>query len=364
MSQKQPERTQTDDSLRSERAKTDSELEKKRASIEEDSDEVLARAHDRADDVLKAARTKADTTGIGSTAALRGERKEEDRALAEERVAQATQLTREREERRRALAELLRFEREETDKDLLIERTGADAALVTRDDFLGMVSHDLRSLLGGIAVSTAFLVKEASDDDHGRKVVKRAEGIQRFTARMNRLVSDLLDVVSIEAGQLQVHAVPDDVTRVLRESAEVFQNVASARGISLSVVEPPEPLLVSLDHERILQVLANLLSNAMKFTREGGRVELRAGLDGRQCRVSITDSGSGIPEGQLEAVFERFRQVSRFDRRGHGLGLHIAKSIVEAHGGRIWAESRLGSGSTFHFTLPLAGACCASRSGA
>jgi signal transduction histidine kinase len=355
MIQNQPERAQTDDSLRSERARTDSELDKKRDSIAEDSDAVLARAQARADDVLKAARAKADTAGVGSTAALRVERKEEDRAVAEERTSQAVQLTREREERQRALAELLRFERDETDKDLLIERTGADAALVTRDDFLGMVSHDLRSMLGGIAVSTSLMVKEATNDAAGRKVVQRAEGIQRFTARMNRLLGDLLDVVSIEAGHLQVSPVPGDLTRVMRESVEAFHHVASARGISLSVVDSPGPLLATFDPERVLQVLANLLSNALKFTREGGRVELRAVSEGTQCRVSVTDTGSGIPEDQLESIFERFRQVSRFDRRGHGLGLHISKSLVEAHGGRIWAESRLGSGSTFHFTLPSAG---------
>ncbi|MCP3140326.1 sensor histidine kinase [Pyxidicoccus xibeiensis] len=354
MSQKQPERTQTDDSLRSERARTDRELEKKRASIEEDSDAVLARAHDRADEVLKTARAKADTTGIGASAALEVERTEEDRALAEERTTQAAQLTSERDERRRALAELLRFEREETDKDLLIERTGADAALVTRDDFLGMVSHDLRSLLGGIAVSTAFLVKEAPPDDSGKKVVKRAESIQRFTARMNRLIGDLLDVVSIEAGQLHVRAEPDDVTRVLQESVDVFQPAATAQGIALSLAGPPGPLLANFDRERILQVLANLLSNALKFTREGGRIELRAEPQGPWCRVSVTDTGSGIPPDQLDAVFVRFRQVNKFDRRGHGLGLHISKCIVEAHDGRIWAESSLGTGSTFHFTLPLA----------
>ncbi|MFP2905368.1 ATP-binding protein [Pyxidicoccus sp. 3LFB2] len=352
MSPKLPEREQTDDSLRNERAKTDRELEKKRASIEADSDEVLALAQGRADEVLKAARAKADTAGVGSTAALRVERTEEDRALAEERSAQAAQLSSERDARRRALAELLRFERDETDKDLLLERNGADAALVTRDDFLGMVSHDLRSLLGGIAVSTGFLVKEASHDESGRRVVKRAEGIQRFTARMNRIIGDLLDVVSIEAGQLQVRAVPGDVAQAMRESVDAFQHAASAQGISLSLVEPSGPLLAKFDHERILQVLTNLLSNALKFTREGGRVEVRAQLDGPHCRVSVTDTGSGIPENLLETVFERFRQVNRFDRRGNGLGLHISRCIVEAHGGRIWAESRLGSGSTIHFTLP------------
>lgn len=354
MSHKQPERAQTDDSLRSERARADRELDRKRALIEEDSDAVLALAHDRADEVLKTARAKADTAGVGSTAALRGERTEEDRALAEERSEQAAQLTSEREGRKQALAELLSFEREETDKDLLIERTEADAALVTRDDFLGMVSHDLRSLLGGIAVSTAILVKEAPPGDSGKKVLKRAETIQRFTARMNRLIGDLLDVVSIEAGQLDVRAAPDDITRVLQESVDVFQPAAAAQGISLSLTGAPGPLLVVFDHERILQVLANLLSNALKFTREGGRIELRAEAEGLLCRVSVLDTGSGIPEDQLESVFERFRQVNKFDRRGHGLGLHISRSIVEAHGGRIWAESSLGTGSTFLFTLPLA----------
>jgi signal transduction histidine kinase len=352
MGPKQPERVQTDDSLRSERESTDRELEKKRALIEEDSDAVLSRARDRADEVLKAARAKADTTGARSTAELNVERTEEDRALAEERTTQAAQLTSEREARRRALLELLRFEREETDKDLLIERSGADAALVTRDEFLGMVSHDLRSLLGGIAVSTAFLVKEATRDESGRRVMKRAESIQRFTARMNRLLGDLLDVVSIEAGQLDVHAAPEDVTQVMRESVDAFQHAAAAQGISLALAGTPGPLFASFDRERILQVLANLLSNALKFTREGGRIELRAESEGPQCKVSVIDTGSGIPDDQLDAVFERFRQVNRFDRRGHGLGLHISKCIVEAHGGRIGVESRLGSGSTFYFTLP------------
>lgn len=352
MTNKQPEREQTDGSLRSERAKTDSELEKKRATVEEDSDEVLARARGRADEVLKVARAKADMRGAGSTAAVRVERTEADRALAEERSTESAQLSSEREERQRALMELLRYERDETDKDLLLERRGADAALNSRDDFLGMVSHDLRALLGGIAVNTALLVRDASGDDPGRKVLKRAEGIQRFTARMNRLISDLLDLVSIEAGHLGVTAAPNDITRVIHEAIDVFQPMASAQRISLSADEAPGPLLASFDPERIIQVLANLLSNAMKFTREGGRVEVRAEREGTHVRVSVSDTGSGIPEEQLESIFERFRQVNRFDRRGHGLGLHISRCLIEAHGGRIWAESSLGNGSTFHFTLP------------
>jgi signal transduction histidine kinase len=355
MATKQPERTQTDDSLRSERAKTDAELERKRAVIEEDSDAVLARARERADEVLKTARAKADTESAGSTAAVRGERSEADRALAEERSTEAAQLNDEREERQRALAELLRYERDETDKDLHFERQRTDAALVTRDDFLAMVSHDLRNMLGGIAVTTAMMVKEASPDEQGRKVVKRAETVQRFTARMNRLIGDLLDVVSIDAGHLAVDPASNEVTRLLSDSVDAFQLAAAAQRVELSVLEAPRLPAARFDYERILQVLANLLSNALKFTGPGGRIELRAERDGPHIRISVSDTGSGIPEDHLESVFERFRQVNRGDRRGHGLGLHISKSIVEKHGGRIWAESTPGKGSTFHFTLPCEG---------
>jgi signal transduction histidine kinase len=215
-----------------------------------------------------------------------------------------------------------------------------------------MVSHDLRNLLGGVAVTTAMLVKEASSDEQGRKVVKRAESIQRFTARMNRLISDLLDVVSIDAGHLSVEPAPNEVTRVLSDSAEAFQLVAAAKHVALSVLEAPGLPRARFDYERILQVLANLVGNALKFTPPGGRIELRAESDGGNVRLSVSDTGSGIPEAQLEAVFERFRQVTQGDRRGHGLGLHISRCLIEAHGGRIWVESRLGKGSTFHFTLP------------
>lgn len=352
MATKQPEREQTDVSLRSERAKTDAELEKKRSVIEEDSDAVLALARERADEVLRAARARADTAGAGSTAAVRVERTAADRALAEERSTETAQLSGEREARQRALAELLGYERDETDRDLLVERSRTDTALMTRDDFLAMVSHDLRNMLGGVAVTTAMLVKEAAPDEQGRKVVRRAETIQRFTARMNRLIGDLLDVVSIDAGHLAVEPSLHEVSRLLSDSAEAFQPAAAAQHVTLSVAEAPGLPRARFDYERILQVLANLLSNALKFTGPGGRIELRAAREGQQVRISVSDSGTGIPESHLETVFERFRQVDRSDRRGHGLGLHISRSIVEKHGGRIWAQSTPGQGSTFHFTLP------------
>jgi signal transduction histidine kinase len=354
MAQKPLEREQTDQSLRVERAKTDRELERKLASLENNSDEVLGRAQARADEVLKVARARADTLGEGESAAVQSERGAEDRALALERNADAAQLTVEREEQERALRQLLKFEREVTDKDLHLERLGADVALQTRDEFLGMVSHDLRAMLGGIALSTSLLIKETPDEPGGQKVVRRAEAIQRFTARMNRLIGDLLDVVSIDSGQLRVTMVPNDVASLLSDAVEAVHLHAQTKQVQVSVVEPSAPLFARCDAERILQVLVNLVSNAIKFTGEGGKVELRAERVGQQIKVSVADNGSGIPAEHVGAIFDRFRQVNRFDRRGHGLGLHIAQCIAQAHGGRISVDSIVGRGSTFHFTLPCA----------
>lgn len=353
-SEKPPERERTDGSLRSERTNADREIEERHEALEEDADAVLDRARGRADEVLEVARTKADAIGGDATAATEVQREAEDRTLAKERSEESAQLTGERVARRSALAALLRFEREETDQDLRHEREHSDASLFSRDDFLAMVSHDLKSLLNGIGLSASVLLQETPSDDRGRKVAKRAESIRQVTLRMNRLIGDLLDVTSMEAGQLSVALAANDVMRLIDDSIEAFHPAAVARKLSLSAVQVPGLLLAHFDQERILQVLGNLLSNALKFTGEGGRIELRAERDGEQIRFSVSDTGEGIPAGQLESIFERFQQVKRLDRRGLGLGLYISKCIVESHGGRIWAESTPGKGSTFHFTLNAA----------
>ncbi len=354
---KPPYREQTDESLRTEREQTDRHLEDKRARIEEDSDAVRQKAQDRADDVLETARARADSNGAGPSGALRRERRAEDRALEEEREVEAALLESEREARRRVLAELLRSERTLTDEDLLREREGSDAALLTRDDFLAMASHDLRGLLGAIVLSTSLILKEVPPvtDARSRKLKERVEGIGRFTGRMNRLLSDLLDVVSIEAGRLDISAKPTDVKGLVQEAVEPFLHVATARGIALTLDAPEDLPQVDLDAGRILQVLTNLLSNAVKFTRGPGRIELALAArdDGRTLAFSVRDSGPGIPRAQQQTIFERFRQSDPHDRRGHGLGLHISKNIVEAHGGQLRVDSVPGQGSTFTVRLPL-----------
>lgn len=359
------ERTHTDESLRLERAKSDHEYANKSAEIEEGADAAIHKARGKADETLRVAREHADTNlddseaPADARASVSRERAREDAALHKERAAADAELRDERAERKRALATLLHLERAETDLRLLTERTRADEGLSTRDEFLGMVSHDLRTLLGGIAMQAALLKRGASEHEEGRRSVQAAEKIQRFTARMSRLIGDLVDVASIEQGQIRVAPAVQDATALVQESAEAFQPQASSQGLSLDVEIRGNTLMAKFDHDRILQVLANLLSNAIKFTPAGGRISLLVEPVGQDVRFSVTDTGPGVPGTQLEAVFERFWQARREDRRGMGLGLYISRGIVEAHGGRIWAESQPGKGSTFAFTLPGASAASA-----
>lgn len=355
-----PEQERTDQSLRQERERTDDAFEKNQDAIEADADSALERARASADASLRVNRAKTDERLTHREApqkerqSVANERTQEDASVHHERATSDEKLQDEREARRRALAKLLRLERETTDQHLLTERGLSDDAVAARDDFLAMVSHDLRTLLGGIAMRAAMLIRDASEDEAGQKVRKNAGSIQHFTARMNRLIGDLLDVASIEAGKLQVQPRPEDAIRLVRETVEAFQPTASAKSLTLDADVARDSLLARFDHERILQVLANLLSNAIKFTPEGGRVSIRVEPVDEEVRFSVTDTGSGIAEDNLVRVFERLWQVLGSDKRGLGLGLYISKCIVEAHGGRIWAESKTGAGSTFFFTLPRA----------
>jgi signal transduction histidine kinase len=357
-----PERSHTDESLRQERQKSDREYANKDTAIEEGADASIHRARGRADESLRAAREHAEVKLEQAEApaeareSVSRERAREDATLQGERATADAELRDEREERKRALATLLHLERAETDLRLLTERARADEGIATRDEFLGMVSHDLRTLLGGIALQAALLKRGSAEHEEGRKSVQAAEKIQRFTARMNRLIGDLVDVASIEDGRIRVAPELKDATALVQESFEVFLPEASAHGILLSVEMRGDTLMAKFDHERILQVLANLLSNAIKFTPAGGSISLLVEPVGQDVRFSVTDTGPGVPSHQLEAVFERFWQARREDRRGLGLGLYISRGIIEAHGGRIWAESQPGKGSTFSFTLPGASA--------
>jgi signal transduction histidine kinase len=306
---------------------------------------------------LSAAREKADRNadqGV-SRETIAESRAVEDAALQDERAVSDESLRREREESARALARLLPLEREKTDRFLRTERARSDDDLSRRDDFLGMVSHDLRSLLSAIVVSAELLPGQTPGGEDGARTRAGAARILRYAARMNRLIGDLVDVASIDAGKLVVTPAGRDANALIVEAVDTFQAAASAGGIALEAEGVGRPLPATFDHDRLLQVLGNLLSNAIKFTSEGGRIRVRGERAGDEVHVSVSDTGVGIPDHLREAVFERFWQVGKNDPRGLGLGLYISKRIVEAHGGRIWVESAMGQGSTFHFMIPVAG---------
>lgn len=351
------EREQTDENLRTEREKTDQEIIGAKKILEEDADLVVLRARENADAVLADAREKADgklqtatntapSTSIAKNRALEDEVLQTERDLADKNVKQERKVV------NSALRRLLPLEREATDRTLLTERARSDIALGNRDDFLGMVCHDLRDLLGGIVLHTELLT-HTPESDQEKSVIASAVQIKRYAAQMNRLIGDLVDVASIDSGNLSILPAREDAALLLTEALETFQPVASTKNVTLAVDGVQNPHFAEFDHSRMLQVLANLLSNSIKFTAPGGSITLSCEEKGAELQFCVSDTGSGIPQEMLESVFERFWQVGKNDRRGLGLGLYISRCIVQAHGGKIWVESTLGVGSRFYFTLPI-----------
>ena len=226
-------------------------------------------------------------------------------------------------------------------------------ALKTRDEVLAIVSHDLRDPLNTIGMS-AQLLMDGSVEHAERQTHLRI--ISRAKDRMNRLIQDLVDVARMKAGKaLSVEIRQERLGPVIHEACEAFVESAHEKSVKLDCQLTDDVPDVMIDRRRIIQVLTNLLGNAMKFTPAGGRVELRAeGIAEDGVRVSVRDSGPGMPPEILKRVFEPFWQAPRAASLGAGLGLAISHGIVHLHGGRIWAESLEGQGSTFFFTIPTA----------
>jgi PAS domain S-box-containing protein len=234
-----------------------------------------------------------------------------------------------------------------------LARERAEAASRMREDLVAIVSHDLRNPLSSIAMSVSLLRSTLPAESLGR-AGKQLEIIARSAERMKRLISDLLDVASIDAGHLSVSTEPQPIDALLRDAVEMLQPLAADKSIHISLGETPEWLVAVADKERIIQVLSNLIGNAIKFTREGGSIVVAAQSHEGMVRVTVSDTGQGLSEEQMPHLFDRYWQARKDGRLGIGLGLTIAKGIVEAHGGRIWAESVLGRGTTFSFTLASA----------
>ena len=220
-----------------------------------------------------------------------------------------------------------------------------------RDEVVSIVSHDLRNPLGVVAGAADTLIELPLDREERER---QATIIARSASRMSRLIEDLLDVSRIEAGAFVVRPSAEEPISVLEEVREMFEVQAEEAEVALAV-GPVCDVLVRMDHDRVVQALANLVDNALRFTPEGGVVTLSGEvLDQETVSLSVSDTGVGLTQDALDNLFSRFWQAEG-DRKGRaGLGLAIVKGVIEAHGGEVRVESDPGVGSTFHLVLQRA----------
>lgn len=227
----------------------------------------------------------------------------------------------------------------------------AAQALAGKDEILRIVAHDLRSPLTSISLRASSLAQLHRMDP---SVEKPATAIRGTCDRMADLIDGLVQAASVEAGRLSIHVSPCSVAELVAVVVDTFGPAARRSGIEIDARVEPRELQVLADRGRLIQVLSNLVGNALKFTPDGGRVQVSAFGRARGATFEVSDTGRGIASEDIAHVFERFWKRDAASARGAGLGLYIAKGIVEAHGGQMTVDSQPGHGSTFRFELPLA----------
>lgn len=221
----------------------------------------------------------------------------------------------------------------------------------TREELLAVVSHDLRSPLSTITLS-AELLDMAAASGNTDTVAERAEVIKRNAEHMDRLINDLLDLGAIDTGTFTLEKTPCNAELLVDEALETHTPKARRQNLTLDQDVADHLPPIECDHDRIQQIFANLIGNAIKFTPSGGRITVGAAPHPTGVRFSVSDTGPGVREDELAKIFDSYWQAEKTARMGVGLGLSIAKGLVAAHGGDIWVESELGEGTTFFFTLP------------
>jgi signal transduction histidine kinase len=227
-------------------------------------------------------------------------------------------------------------------------RRRADDEARSHEQVLAVVAHDLRNPLNAVKLAEARLRTAAKA---GQPLERSLETIQRATLRMDHLIRDLVDATHIEQGNLFVSLRPEPVAGVFQELGDLFASAAQNQRLELELSAPPEEVLVTCDRERLMQVLGNLIGNALKFTPEGGRVSVRAQDRGAAVRFEVEDTGHGIAAAHLPHIFERYRT---YEGGGTGLGLFISQRLVALHKGELKVESTVGKGTRFWFDVPRA----------
>jgi signal transduction histidine kinase len=215
------------------------------------------------------------------------------------------------------------------------------------------MSHELRTPLNAIIGFSEVLREQMFGDLNERQLAYVNDVLEAGKHQLS-LVNDVLDLAKIEAGSLELELSEVAVGEVLHSAVSMHSERAGRAGIELSLATEPDEIMIQADGRRVRQVVFNLVSNAVKFTPAGGRVDVTARLDDGQVEIAVADTGSGIAPDELEPIFEEFKQARDGKQaEGTGLGLPLSRKLVELHGGRLWAESAVGNGSTFRFTLPV-----------
>ncbi len=381
------ERVMTDKSLTAEREKTDESIIDALEKTEIRTDDVVA--HERAitDKITDEAQKASDAVRDKQKAVskpqqkieqkkmedqMQGERTTVADALIQERNLIDVAISKEREIKNTSLTDLLEDERGSTDHNLESERMRTDSeaiqaknllkneigehsktktSLTTRDEFVAIFSHDLRNPLGAIASSVEILNQnsEIQKDPVNKRLI---EIIKRNADMALRLISDILEMETIAEGKFKLKLEPTNVNELIQDAVDTCIIGASAKKVMIKFLPSEISGKLECDHDRILQVLSNLLGNAIKFTQAGGTIIVSVSQLENGVRISVRDNGPGIPEDKLSFIFNRFSQLGTKNREGLGLGLYISKMLIEAHSGKIWVESKVGEGSIFYFSIP------------
>ncbi len=380
------ERKQTDKSLDVERGKTDQSFETYKDKAESKTDKIISENRVEADDARSMRRSKSDLKNESMPSDIIGqknqhadqqnlhdERKSEDNAIKTERLKNDLAFEHERSENERLLSKIVSLEREATDKNLLKERKKADtervrsaeifdheckahletkSALTTREEFVAIVSHDLRNPIGAILSFSEILLEDSSMREINSEAKQYIEIIKRSAESSLRLISDILDMERIEGGKIHLQLAVHNLSDIIIECVEGFRHIAATKKITLKAEEINLKDPINCDKDRLVQVISNLICNAVKFTPQNGAVTVKVEHTESEIKISIVDTGPGVPDEQKNRIFDRFAQLGNKDRRGLGLGLYISKTLVESHNGKIWVISEPNKGSTFCFTLP------------
>lgn len=376
-------RADTDASLGTERAAADDIVARAVANAERQLDALItrdrvlahmemARSRQSADDLLACERSDLPEPSsqvleerVAADDSKRVERSAVDAVMEQER----RRAGRRRETRRKIGAQTSprqEANRQRTDEHLSTERGEADSVAADRDasenalgkalsaeadraEVFAMVTHDLRNPLS-VILGYADMIEDGADISLAQEA---AGEIKSAAARMGRLLTDLLDLVRIDRGTFRLDQRPYSVTALLSEMRQSYRPMFDGRRVTLSVDLPTGNVFACFDHDRIVQMLSNLLGNALKFTPVGGSVDLQVEHNADNVVFVVRDNGAGIEPNDLPHLFERFWQRDSDTRRGLGLGLYLCRTIARAHGGDISVQSEVGKGSTFRVWLPV-----------